>query len=101
MVKGIVLGQIANTGSAIGFVFDEDSIVTNAGQLVGAQSTALPIKGATVIFYIECLFKQFELEQKSNLSPSHENLQKLNDFLKRIVADQIFAIESRPENNAN
>lgn len=96
LLKTAVLEAYTKTGSPIGFIFDMDSIVTSSGQLVGTQSTLLASKGATIAFYIECLYAQFEITQKNDLKPTHENLEKLNNWLKSFVADQIFAVESRP-----
>lgn len=99
MLQEIVFGQISRTGSPIGFVFDFESIVTSGGKLVGAQSTYLPTKGATIVFYMKCLFRQFEENQLNDLAPTHENIEKLREYLGKIVADQIFAVESRPDNH--
>ena len=101
LLKTIVMSQAQKIVTPIGFVFDMDSIVISSGQLVGAQSTVLQVKGATVVFYIENLLNQFEIDQKNDMSPNHENLIKLNSFLEKIVADQIFAIESRPDDKSN
>ena len=101
ILKTIVMSQAERIVTPIGFVFDMDSIVVSSGQLVGAQATMLQVKGATAVFYIENLLAQFEIDQKNDLNPSHNNIVKLNSFLEKIVADQIFAIESRPNDKSN
>jgi len=101
LLKSIVMSQATNIITPTGFVFDMDSIVISSGQLVGAQATMLQIKGATAVFYIESLLAQFEIDQNNDLKPTEANLRKLREFLTKIVADQIFAIESRPNDKSN
>jgi hypothetical protein len=95
-LRNIILDKAPHTGSQIGFVFDMDSLVSSGGQLVGAQSTILTPKGFTIVFYLDCIYVQFQKLQEGNISLTQENLDKLTTFLKKIVVDQIFAIESRP-----
>lgn len=99
-IREQIIKTILNTSwknkYSVGIIFDMNSIVLNNGQLVGAQSSVGRDGQATIIFYIDCLFREFTTNTKV------KNLKELDAFLLPIISEQLLSI-LRPvvDNGAN